>query len=188
MADKKPPVQRKDDFDAHQFQMIGDAAFIVPKSARGGVRDMAPEKETEESAAGGPTKSASAGVRDTAEDESTYQSRMPTLAESRENRLYIQGDKPSAEMMDTIYREPENKATPASLKGRLAPDYRGGQLEEAAPVQRVLQLVDPPEDEDPRTRHIDALMGPAPERDPNAEDPRFVNKNGFKFINPGRVA
>lgn len=182
---KKPPVQRKDDFDAHQFQMLGDAAFIVPKGARGGVRDMAPDSKEETHTNEGPTKDASVGVRDTAEAESTYQSRMPTLAESQESRRYVEGPAPA---MDTIYQEPENRAEPATLKGRLGPDYRGGTLKESAPVKPVMQLVDPPEDEDPRTRHIDALMGPAPERDPNAEDPRFVNKNGFKFINPGRVA
>lgn len=178
MADKKPPVQRKDDFDAHQFQMIGDAAFIVPKGARGGVRDMAPDDEGKTAA--GPEAALRTDITQHRGVNAGPTPRAPTLAESQESRRYVEGPAPA---MDTIYREPESKAKPAALDKahvKQGSDVHFKEPEQAP--QPVLQLVDPPEDEDPRTRHIQALMGPAPARDPNAEDQRFKTVNGYRFI------
>jgi hypothetical protein len=181
-AKKKPEVEQRDDFDAHQFQVMADAAYQVPRTARGGARDLLSKDEAS------ATPSAQAALpSDSATRDSGWQPKpsLPTLAESQERQRFVNPQAPQT--MDTIYREPERKATPAALDGarvRHGSDVHFRDPEVPQDVKFEFQEED--QDADPRARFIDALNGPAPSGDipgvkQKGEDPRFTVKNGYRF-------
>jgi hypothetical protein len=93
-------VAEPDDFDAHQFEVLA-GGLELPRTARGGVRDLAPEPERPEPDRG-PTYDIGAGERvDPAPSKP-----MPTLAETQERARYVDGAPPA---MDTIYVSPEER-------------------------------------------------------------------------------
>lgn len=93
-------------FDAHQFNVMADAANALPRTARGGVRDLAPD------GAQGPPMAQRAAIDSAAVDPS-YQPPMPTLAESIERRKYLEGARPSVDAA----APPPAGAVPAALPG-----------------------------------------------------------------------
>lgn len=190
-AKKKPEVEQRDDFDAHQFQVMADAANVLPRTARGGARDLTSADDKAIAPGSDVSEWISSGKEVPKSDITQRQVQgpspsFPTLAEVQERRRYVS---PQAPVMDTIYQEPERRVKPAvrSEKARLAPDYRGGTFKEEAPVQDVkFEFQEEDQDADPRARFIDALNGPAPTGEipgvkQKGEDPRFTIKNGYRF-------
>lgn len=114
-APVEPPPGQDPDFDAHQFNIAAEAAYALPRAARGGVRDLAPD----DAAAAGP--GASPAALDALHTTPTP-SRIPTLAEVEESRRYLQGEAP-VPAGDTIYVDPEEeerrrRARPAASQAR----------------------------------------------------------------------
>jgi hypothetical protein len=189
-AAKKKTAPPPDDFDAHQFQVMHEAANQLPRTARGGARDLT--SADEKTVAPGTDVGAwiSTG-QETPRSDVTFKDRgfkpaprMPTLAESQERRRFVEGEAPA---VDTIYRETQGaKPRPAAVQGAHVRHGSDVHFKEEAPVTPTSVQEEPEVEEDPRIRFIDALNGsglkkgelPAMQA---KEDPRFKTVNGFRF-------
>lgn len=132
---------RQDDFDAYAYQMAADAAdpFVLPRSARGGARDMAPPDAA-------PEDKATQTVALDRKVNAPRPAAMPTLAESVENRAYIEGDAPAeaeapGAAWDSVYTDPaeaeaERRRRAARLNARVrhADDVNFYDPEKTTPV------------------------------------------------------
>lgn len=188
-AKKKPEVEQRDDFDAHQFQVMADAANVLPRTARGGARDLTSADDKAIAPGSDVSEWISSGKEVPKSDITQRQVQgpspsFPTLAETQERRRYVS---PQAPAMDTIYQEPERRVKPAALDGarvRHGSDVHFRDPEAPQDVKFEFQEEDPAQD--PRARFIDALNGPAPTGEipgvkQKGEDPRFTIKNGYRF-------
>lgn len=111
-------VAEPDDFDAHQFEVMAEAANALPRTARGGVRDLAPDDARPEDRRTADAAMPSAPLPQT-----------PTLAETEETRRYTQ-PAPATEW-DTIYRDPAEEERQRRLK---AAALRGARVRHGADV------------------------------------------------------
>jgi hypothetical protein len=114
---KRAGMQTDPEFDAHAYNTAAEAAHTLPRTARGGARDMAPDD----------ARPAERGrVMDAAVEARPRPAAAPTLAEADESRRYreLEGD-PNAPVgfgWDTVYVNPEDeerkrRARPSSLRG-----------------------------------------------------------------------
>lgn len=111
------PAQTVDpDFDAHQYQVMAEAAYALPRTARGGVRDLAPDD-----AAPMDVGAEAASMATDRAMPATPTPAAPTLAETQESAAYRQGVTPDpAQQWDTVYVDPaeeERKRKAAALPG-----------------------------------------------------------------------
>jgi hypothetical protein len=92
-------VAEPDDFDAHQFEVLHAAANQLPRTARGGARDLAPED-----ARPAPAPVSQAKMTDMPPEEELRPraAHIPVLSESVEAR-------PPASDWDTVYVSPQEK-------------------------------------------------------------------------------
>jgi hypothetical protein len=167
---------KRETFDAHQFQVAADAAYAVPKAARGGARDLSEREDDAQPHKSGETVQTAVDGSDP--NPGQVKGKYRTLAEMQESKRYVEGDAPP--VMDTIWKGPEVVQKPASLKGRLTPDYRGGTFVDPGPVQPASVIGD---DEVYEPDYVGALSGEAP-KGPGPEikqDPRvrYVGKHKF---------
>ncbi len=90
-------VAEPDDFDAHQFEVLA-GGLDLPRTARGGVRDLAPDDAR-------PTE---ARMTHDAAMPSEPAPTPPTLAETQERRAYTEGKQP--QQWDTVYQDSAEEA------------------------------------------------------------------------------
>jgi hypothetical protein len=189
-AKKKTAAPPPDDFDAHQFQVMHEAANQLPRTARGGARDLL-DKEEKPDAASYDDAALESSFKDAKlpyyavpvpMKDRVNTSRRPGLMEVQERNRFVNGEAPA---VDTIYKEPQtSKPRPAALdKAHLR---RGSDVhfKEETPVTPASVQEEP--EEDPRIRFIDALNGSGPQKGElpamqAKEDPRFKTVNGFRF-------
>ncbi len=178
-AKKKTAAPPPDDFDAHQFQVMHEAANQLPRTARGGARDLLSKDEPQGSA---PIEYAALPDKVIPSQPSMPSRPYPTLAESQERRRFVEGEAPA---VDTIYREPQGaKSRPASLDKAHVRHGSDVHFREETPVVPAAVQEEP--EEDPRIRFIDALNGSGPQKGElpamqAKQDPRFKTVKGFNF-------
>ncbi len=104
-------------FDAHAYQMAAEAAnpFAMPRTARGSLRDLAPEDvppmtDNEKRTIEAEYEMMPAGQ---------FPAETPVLGEALERRAYVEGEPAANQQWDTVYRDPEDErrrnAAPAAL-------------------------------------------------------------------------
>ncbi len=180
-AAKKKTAPPPDDFDAHQFQVMHEAANQLPRTARGGARDLLSKDEPQGSSS---VEYAALPDRVIPSQPSVPSRPYPTLVESQERRRFVEGEAPA---VDTIYREPQGaKPRPAAVQGAHVRHGSDVHFREETPVTPAAVQEEP--EEDPRIRFIDALNGSGPRKGELPamqvkEDPRFKTVNGFRFYN-----
>jgi hypothetical protein len=189
-AKKKPPIEQRDDFDAHQFQVMADAAYQVPRTARGGARDLTSADDKIIASGSDEGERISSG-RELPKSDITHRPepgpapRFPTLVESQERRRYVEPQ--PAQQWDTVYREPERRVAPAKKEGarvRHGSDVKFHEPE--VPRDVKFEFSEEPAG-DPRFKFIEALNGPPPQGEipgveQRGEDPRWRIVNGKRFI------
>ncbi len=123
------------DFDAHEFEVLA-GGLDLPRSARGGARDMAPPEElpvADEADVGHWINSGqtSGAVRDSSAVKAHHvPGKHRTLAESQEARRFTSGD--DAPEMDTVYVSPEDRLRRRRTQ---AAALRGARVRGAADVK-----------------------------------------------------
>jgi hypothetical protein len=189
-AKKKTAAPPPDDFDAHQFQVMHEAANQLPRTARGGARDLTSADEKTAAPGTDVSEWISTGQEKPRADvmfkDRNFQPapRMPTLAEAQERRRFVEGEAPA---VDTIYREPQGvKPLPAAVQGARVRHGSDVHFKEEETVTPASVQEEPEVEEDPRIRFIDALNGSGPQKGElpamqAKEDPRFKTVNGFRF-------